>query len=249
MKNLIAISNDNDSKAARIIQYFTRVDDYDKIAERVDLGYSNKSGNYSIINFRDAKKQFVANLLKCRVDRLSDIEFLDTELGEEWWYNDFRTYLMPYRGEVINEVIKFTPRKLLQSENPFVPNVTGFWTNMTFVNYTGYPMKAHSGSMMEENAYLHTKCKGCGKEHYTGYKYQFLCKECIDEVGGVIYPNWIIDDLETTEQSEIVKNKGGITIGLNPYNSLCHIPPNAYDYTIEYEDTLDLVNKLKEILL
>lgn len=135
--------------------------------EQFSIITGNDSWNYCCNwqnkKFADALKDIVCLLIGCTREQLEDTEFKEKELGKEWWYyklsihNDIggiKTQLKPYIGyaeysdpkhlkelgleECIVEVIKITPRLLLQllgtecSRQIIHPNI---WINALMSKY------------------------------------------------------------------------------------------------------------------
>lgn len=126
------------------------------------------------------------------------------------------------RVALVPTKFKMTPRKLLQvigtdcMRDRIHPQI---WVNSLMSEYQPYPKpKAHPG-MIDENGnykfdvdglYHHPKCANCGKP-YSGYKRQWMCKDCIDNAPDV-YPNWIVTDCRFPNEAQALKDKGAILI-------------------------------------
>jgi hypothetical protein len=158
--------NSGKDTVGKIIQYLTldkevfAMTNADIVADLEYNGYCASKSNWQIKKFADKLKDIVCILLGCTREQLEDREFKEKELGEEWdklkvKYSDgydeveeifpldynFST-LLDAKGRQAyihsKEVIKLTPRKLLQllgteaGRNIIHPNI---WVNALFANY------------------------------------------------------------------------------------------------------------------
>lgn len=188
--------------------------------------------------FAEKLKQIVALLIGCNRDMLENEEFKDTVLGPEWdvwgavnptWKGKYDGKLFATEKECEDYVAKFevkpgfiqliptkfrmTPRKLLQvigtdcCRNLVHPQI---WVNSLMADYQPFNKpKAHSMENWSE-LYHHPKCGSCGKA-FSGYKRQWMCKECIDNAPDV-YPDWVVTDCRFPNEAQALKDKGGILI-------------------------------------
>jgi hypothetical protein len=207
--------------------------------------------------FATKLKQIVSILTGIPVENLEEQEVKNRVLGEDWWYCQFRdtsngktwrenlltheeiqNYLNTCTNRTVSDgVVKPTVRQLLQEigteamRNVIHPNV---WVNALMSDYKAFSKgKAHNLKDWSE-LYTHKECKSC-KKSYSGYKRQFLCKECIEDKNIQFYPNWIITDTRFPNEMEAVKDKGGITIRVNRPN-----PKGIVDDFINSEQNLHL---------
>lgn len=191
---------------------------------KLDFGY--QMSGWKQVAFADKLKDIVCLLIGCTREQLEEREFKEKELGEEWWKYElswhehakvegvYNTYeeaceeLRNFGGSSFDEkdaitTIKLTPRLLMQligtecGRNIIHPNI---WVNSLFTDYT------YSGGF--EYAITETP--------YGAIKSISAPKAVKGE-----YPNWIITDLRFPNEYEAVKQRGGITIRVNRYNSTC----------------------------
>ena len=165
-----------------------------------------------------------------------------------------------YAGHLLT---KLTPRLLLELLDIEIrrnihPNL---WINSLFSNYKPYSKgKAHDNKDWSE-LYTHKECKNCKKE-YTGWKRQYLCKECIEDNTIQFYPLWIITDLEHLNEFKAIKDRDSITILVERKPSFWkddewtdemidwHSSKDEFNYMIDNNCNIeDLVNKVREILI
>ena len=100
------------------------------------------SKKFQIKKYAGFLKQIVSGLLGCSLQDLEDREFKEKELGEEWWYVNTSEGKVPYKSlqnfSDNYEVVKMTPRKLLQQlgteggRESVHPNI---WINALWANY------------------------------------------------------------------------------------------------------------------
>jgi len=178
--------------------------DFDKF----DFGY--QMSGWKQVSFASKLKDIVCLLIGCTREQLEDRSFKEAELGEEWWYweNSFGKRIN-YLDNIIygstakdgltsRKLIKLTPRLLLQligtecGRNIIHPNI---WVNSLFIDY--HPEDA---SYSEPERKLLTAILG----NRATSKSQ-----------------WIITDMRFPNEYQAVKQRGGITIRVNRYNSTC----------------------------
>jgi len=175
--------------------------DFDKF----DFGY--QMSGWKQVSFASKLKDIVCLLIGCTREQLEDRSFKEAELGEEWWTRTNGMFLLSQKdftnqvaGEYDTTVIKhkFTPRLLLQIigtdlfRKQLHPDV---WVNSLFTDY--YPEDA---SYSEPEKKLLTAILG-------------------NKV--TLKSQWIITDMRFPNEYEAVKQRGGITIRVNRYNSTC----------------------------
>jgi hypothetical protein len=106
----------------KIIQYLTSTFPIGtKTPFNIKENYSSTS-NWQVKKFADKLKDIVCILIGCTREQLEDQDFKNTELGEEWYqcyvYTDGVKQLVGYSYYLsthkIKEIVKLTPRKLLQ---------------------------------------------------------------------------------------------------------------------------------------
>ncbi len=108
------------------------------------------------------------------------------------------------------------------------PNI---WCEALFSKYHGHKMKTFTSDKLLDR-YMHTSCHYCNKP-YAGYKRQWYCNSCADEIGQ-IFPNWLITDVRFPDnEGKYIKDRGGIVIGVKRKFSL-RFPEYAH-----LEDTND----------
>ena len=166
--------------------------DFDKF----DFGY--QMSGWKQVSFASKLKDIVCLLIGCTREQLEDREFKEKELGEEWWYFKGRNgSLISYSKDSKRsdeDLIKPTPRLLLQ----LIGTECGrniihpnVWVNSLFSEY---------------------------KNKWSNLN---LARINNNEITGEEYPNWIITDMRFPNELEAVKQRGGITIRVNRYNSTC----------------------------
>jgi len=243
--NLIAISgkiNSGKDTVGKIIQFLTSPeykDGWNNFDNWCEVIYEPTfQSDWQIKKFADKLKDIVCILLGCTREQLEDREFKEKELGEEWdklkvKYSDgydeveeifpldynFST-LLDAKGRQAyihsKEVIKLTPRKLLQllgteaGRNIIHPNI---WCNALFADYKPYPKQKWYGSINPLAGYM-GNCKVCGERWYSPNKHNSFCKKH-NELQPDVYPNWIITDMRFPNELQAVKDRGGITIRVN----------------------------------
>jgi len=236
------------------------------------------NSNWKIKKFADKLKDVVCLLINCTRKQLEDREFKEKELGEEWWYYKYGESLYNYKTEktllvrVMNSeflepcaeedlencLIKLTPRLLLQllgtecGREILHPNL---WVNSLFADYKSYDKgKAHDLKDLSE-LYTHKECKNC-KKSYSGWKRQYLCKECIEDKSIQFYPNWIITDCRFPNEAQAIKERGGILIrierpGLAESNHLSEtsLDSATFDFIIDNDKDIEhLIDEVRKIL-
>lgn len=279
---------------ASIIQYLydkNNLEDKNKDAEEDFNSYiKNKhylKSNWKQVAFADKLKDIICILIGSTREQLEDESFKSSELGEEWWYwymaldggysPIILDYLTTTKKRLKNyeglELIKPTPRFLMQYvgtnlfRNQLHPEI---WVNSLMNEYKPYPKGIAHDLKNWSEVYRHTSCKNCGKQ-YSGWKRQYLCKECIEDDSVQFYPNFIITDMRFPNEMEAVKKRGGITIRVNRPCDICggsgyhkmscpvsksgeHYSETAldkseFDYIVDNDsDIQSLIEKIKEIL-
>lgn len=221
--------------------------------------------------FADKLKDIVCLILGCTREQLEDRDYKEKELGPEWnlyhagFHNEsciFSTqeeqqeFLSANSGAVSVWQPHLTPRLLLQllgtecGKEIIHPKI---WINSLMSDYKGYELKAHSGSVLDENCYRHTKCQKCGSSYF-GFKRQYFCKECIDLLNPM-YPPWLITDVRFPDEVESIRQKQGIVIRINRHFDIIRyeeavkefhkgspvfiLYPDGSESLIENLDTLD----------
>lgn len=212
---------------------------------------------WSVRKFADKLKDIAEILTSIPKYKFEDQEFKKSLLSVEW--DSQKKTVEKSIASVERKAM--TVREFLQrlGTDAMRDNLhKNVWVNALFANYTPYPKeKAHSGSILDENCYMHPKCNSCGNAFY-GYKRQTRCKECI-ETALDIYPNWVITDCRFPNEAQAIKERGGIVVRVNrsESNSTSSKHPSEtsldnwnFDYEIANDDTLpDLEEKVKEMLL
>lgn len=171
--------------------------------------------NWQIKKFNDKLKDILCILINCTKAQLRNIDFKNTELGEDWWY--YRRYIgndhkaKPYYelislydynnikedSKMFLSLYKLTPRLLSHligtkcGIDIIHPNI---WINALMSEYK--PLVSVSFAIMDlgmNNSQLEKKGQTIPIE----------------------YPNWIITDMRFPNELEAVKQKNGITIRVN----------------------------------
>lgn len=268
----------------KVIQYLTSESNVYPFDLKLDYSYRS---NWQIKKFADKLKDIICLLTGCSREELEDESFKSEKLGEEWWYWYMELdggyspiildYLTTTKKELKNyeglELVKPTPRFLLQFigtnllRNQLHPEI---WVNSLMSEYKPYPKGVAHDLKNWSEVYRHTSCKNCGKQ-YSGWKRQYLCKECIEDDSVQFYPNWIITDLRFPNELEAVKKRGGITIRVNRPCNICggsgyhkmscpvsksgehlsetSLDKSEFDYVIENSGSIEeLIEKVKQIL-
>ena len=269
----------------KVIQYLTSESNVYPFDLKLDYSYRS---NWQIKKFADKLKDIICLLTGCSREELEDESFKSKELGEEWWYWYMELdggyspiildYLTTTKKQLKNyeglELVKPTPRFLLQFigtdllRNQLHPEI---WVNSLMSEYKPYSKGVAHDLKNWSEVYRHTSCKNCGKQ-YSGWKRQYLCKECIEDDSVQFYPNWIITDLRFPNELEAVKKRGGITIRVNRPCEICGgsgyhkmscpvsksgehyseiaLDKSEFDYVIENSGSIEeLIEKVKQILI
>lgn len=199
--SIIAISgkiNNGKDAVGDIINYLTREEVYKELSFDEYQEELIVFQPYKTKKFADKLKDTVCLWLGCTRKQLEDRDFKEKELGEEWWCYKTPDGLVDYKSyeatrplvhfESVVELIKLTPRKLLQlvgtegGRDLIHPNI---WVNATMGEY-----KPHI------DAPIHVP----ESEHYLWTK----------------YPNWLITDCRFPNEADTVnKQQGGVTIRVN----------------------------------
>ena len=267
--SIIAISgklNSGKDTIATIIQYLT--------TKKEDISYSGSYNSYimdlgmggsvtsdwQIKRFADKVKDIVCLLINCTREQLEDREFKEASLGEKWRVDYSGDYDLIERKDFdensFSEIL--TPRRLLQlvgtdcGRQIIHPNL---WVNSLFSEYKPFDKgKAHDRKDFSE-LYTHIECKHCRKS-YSGWKRQYLCKECIEDNLIQFYPNWIIPDMRFPNEVKAIKEKGGLIIRVERYSKTqsTHLSETSLD-SFKFENSIinngsieDLILKVKLIL-
>lgn len=172
--------------------------DFDKF----DFGY--QMSGWKQVSFANKLKDIVCLLIGCTRKQLEDREFKEKELGEEWWIISKPEIGMfiPYsedswaaHGDFEHNLIRLTPRLLLQllgTECGRQIIHPNVWVNALMSKYeASVPYLAFKRLMGD----ITRKDKE--------------------------FPSWIITDMRFPNEYEAVKQRGGITIRVNRYNSTC----------------------------
>jgi hypothetical protein len=265
------ISSGKDA-VGKIIKQLTSTYPYEKALEGliernapVVTEYNPNIDKFEIKKFADKLKDIVCFLIGCTREQLEDQEFKNKELGEEWWYCQFKdtsngkiwrenlltheeiqNYLNTCTNRTVSDgVFKPTARQLLQEigteamRDVIHPNI---WVNALMSEYKG----VNHWSYLQEPT----------KEEYEKDK---------------IYPNWIITDMRFPNELQAVKQRNGITIRVNrkpdfwkddewteemiKWHSNQHpsetaLDNHSFDYVIDNDGSIsDLIDKVKEILV
>lgn len=211
-------------------------------------------------------KEIVSLLIGCSMEDLENRDFKEKELGEEWWYwKDKKlnkiccAYLeTSYQSENHQwTLIKLTPRKLLQlmgteaGREILHPNL---WVIALMREYKGFNLEAADESLTVKGMYFHTSCDNCEKS-FTGYKRQFLCKDCTDKLNPIM-PNWIITDSRFANELKAVEDRGGITIRVNRPGLIENNHPSeisldsaTFDYVVYNNSDITSLRKKVKIIL
>jgi hypothetical protein len=224
-----------------VIQYLTSTFPIGtKTPFNIKENYSSTS-NWQVKKFADKLKDIVCILIGCTREQLENQDFKNTELGEEWntkfyyitdnqggilekhysieeakeflpYWDDSITVNYPPEIEEVEQIL--TPRLLLQvlgtecGRDIIHPNI---WVNSLFSEYVVHPKGTAHDLKDWSKLYTHKECKNC-KKQYSGWKRQYLCKECIEDDSIQFYPNWLITDMRFPNEYDAVKSRGGITI-------------------------------------
>jgi len=232
--------------------------------------------NFQVRKFAGKLKDIVCLLIGCTREQLEDIDFKNSELGEEWTNYAYATGSEVVDGQrrmiatpcskekyVAERIINWqtaykyvmTPRLLLQKlgteagRDIIHPNI---WVNSLFADYKCLATKRlaildFSKEAGEESSIIK------GKEFQTE-----------DDILGQ-YPNWLITDMRFPNELEAVTSRKGLTIRVNrTYQGLMNeinkstkehpsetaLDDVTFDYTIENNGTIeDLINEVKGILI
>lgn len=227
----------------KIIQILTTFPHFsDKIVERW-LTRDIESPRFVNKKFADMLKDTVCMWINCTREQLEDEEFKNTELEEDWWYYKYNDILQPYRGEMwkdfpydLSELIKLTPRKLLQllgtecGRNIIHPNI---WINSLMGKY-------------EMSDMIKIKIRRAG----ISPNWQQILES---------YPKWIITDVRFPNEVEAIKDRNGFLIRVE--SKRCNYKDthssetsldnyDKFDSTIQNDETIiDLIPKVKKFLI
>lgn len=222
MNNLIGISGkigsgkDTVGKIFQHLAYKKQNSKY-KVDIETWIEYDLNESHYQIKKFADKLKEIVCLLIGCTREQLEDRKFKNTELGKEWWYygayqhgshydklesihvdKKDAEYILEYSHMNRIELIKLTPRKLLQllgtecGRDIIHPNI---WVNALFSDY---------------------KAKGEGiKDNIFSTPNGNVKMQLNPLFDGEYFPNWIITDVRFPNEAQSIKDRGGILIRVN----------------------------------
>jgi len=193
----------------------------------------SETSPYAIKKFAEPLKEMVCILLGCSMEDLEDHDFKEKELGEEWWIYKTRDYgdytIRSYKNNSLEDLhrdwkevhlIKLTPRKLLQllgtecGRDIIHPNV---WVNALFSQYKP-ALKQGWFPAEPMDGYL-GKCEICDNWVDSKNKHNRFCKEH-NESQPDVYPNWIITDVRFPNETQAIKDRGGVIIRVNRKENL-----------------------------
>jgi len=197
-----------------------------------DDGFPRET-SWTIHKFADKLKDCVCLILGCTRKQLEDREYKETELGEEWWFNNivpengFGTKLINWDRDLKPQ--KMTPRLLLQllgtecGRHIIHPNI---WVNATMVDY-------RDTKILNRDS--------------------FKSKQ-------VDIDNWIFTDVRFPNECEAIKKHNGIVIRLQRLGNgileqVEHLSETALDfykfnYIIYNNSTIEyLIEQIKLILI
>lgn len=257
----------------KMIQYYTspcskqegRYRTFDQFVERGggsdprDFDHHYQT-DWEIKKFAGKLKTIASMITGIPVEKFEDQEFKKTFLGPEW------DYLGPSidggkNGISTADIVekKTTVREFLQklgTDGLRDGLHTNVWVNALFADYISYPKgKAHDLKDWSE-LYSHKACRNCGKS-YSGYKRQYLCKECIENDTVQEYPNWIITDCRFENEAQAVKAHGGVVVrinrpgvdAVNAHSSETSLDNWNFDYTINNDGSIeDLLVKVATLV-
>jgi hypothetical protein len=222
MKNLIAISGKIGSgkdTVGQIVQFLLtnqkrgeRGATLTTFANFIDPKYNSISNNrlwdesgFVVKKFAYKLKQMVSLMIGIPVEDLELQSVKDSVLGAEWEYS---TKLFGKRTQ------QMTVRELLQKLGTDAIRThlhKNAWVNALFADYRPYP-KGEAHDLIDFSELYGKKiCANCAKK-FSGYKRQYLCKECIEDDTFQQYPNWIITDMRFPNEATAVEERGGLTI-------------------------------------
>ena len=296
--NLIGISGKIGSgkdTIGKIIQYLTLDDkvfsktNADIIADLQHNGYVASKSDWEIKKYAFKLKQIASLMLGIPVEDFEKQEVKDRVLGEEWIRYGYANGFIQKNGETImnNESYskeryeeefktnwqtayksEMTVRMFLQllgteaMRNVVHPNA---WVNALFADYKPTHPYPHEGKY----AFIGNNCICCNS--FIDAIDQFICDDCSNFANR---PNWIITDVRFPNEAQAIKNRKGIIIRVNKYqskypsenismeesnewtNARIHYSEYAldnyqdFDYTIDNNGTIEeLIEKVKEILI
>lgn len=231
--------------------------------------------NWQIKMFAEKLKQMVCLLIGCTMEQLENETFKNSYLGESWnkwsitsqfdttYYTSYNEALFSHGGYYEPELIKMTPRLLLQllgtecGREIIHPNI---WVNSLMSEYKPRILPVIKQLLKEDS---NLGLKEAKEEFFKGRRPKKLPEP--------EYPNWIITDMRFPSELEAVKSKSGITIRvnrdiyhskdvpgkdgrvvvmrINEHPSETVLDNARFDYTINNDGSLeDLINKVREIL-
>jgi len=211
---------------------------------------------WSIKKFAGKLKDVATLLTGIHQSKFEDQEFKQTNLGPEWDVKSEYRDRTPPRPMTVREFLQKLGTDAMRMglhENT--------WVNALMREYEpAYKGKAHDLKDWSE-LYIHKSCVSCGKE-YSGYKRQYLCKECIENDSIQLYPNWIITDVRFPNEFDAVKAKGGLVIRVNrpghgtsmvalanAHPSETALDGHDFDHVIENDGNLEDLKKKVQFFL
>lgn len=257
----------------RIIQYLTDetvnkvLYPYFEEWDKLDTG-NEGSTKFKIVKFADKVKDIVCLLTGCTREQLEDVNFKNTELGEEWTYakvcstetfsrpeiyasekeafhkaRELRLYIAG--SDYFAKSFRLTYRRLLQligtecGRNIIHPNI---WINATMKDYKTIK-ETFKDSHSEPSGYLIIDTSN--KENNIEVKYDRSS-----------FPNWIITDVRFPNEAKAVKDRAGFIIRVNRgepisnHESETALDDYPFDYVIDNNGTIEeLVKEVKYILV
>lgn len=232
-----------------------------KKSKNIEILTSEISSGFKIKKFSDKPKDILRLLIGCTIHELEDNDFMNKELGEDWIVWDITSYNKA-------KTIYLTPNKLLglityninnSGTNKLQPNL---WVKSLLHCYkhpTYYYMCERCNDLeIDENSLLEIKSRFV-EQGYT--ENEFVCPNCkgkekeSDLVKVILEgENWIIEDADTNEKLENIRNKGGInikvdTLSPNPNPILNKTDNKYFDYVItDIKNFEDFLSKVEFIL-
>jgi len=212
---------------------------------------------WQIKKFAGKLKEIVCLLTGCTLEQLESQEFKDSKLEKEWDYvlneNNEPVNILRYKD---NDTFKLTPNQFIQNYTyrqllQFIGTQSmrniiheDCWVNALFNDY--------------EIKYIN-QAQGI-KVRASDYEYYEAGLDSKEEIVTKHEPNWIITDLRFPNEFQAIKDRKGITIRVNRYNSNkdldfdSHESENALDnvvsdYIIDNNGTIEqLIERVKQIL-
>lgn len=186
------------------------------------------------------------------ISHLNDEELADMDLSHYTEYYNNGNVSMS-----IEDVI-LTPRKLLNrldygcKVNLIHPDI---WVNALISDYKPLPktkkFEVSERKFINVNDYYGT-CITCEKKVLSSNKRFVKCDDCVDKEEDK-YPKWVITDVNTKNEAQAIKDRGGILIRVNMGSY--HLSETGLDYNNDFNYIIDnngtieeLVEKIKLIL-